>query len=235
MLSIERLVVRYGSIEAVRGVSISVNAGETVALIGANGAGKTTTLLAVSGVLAATSGTIRLDGQALSGLPPHRIVRRGVSQVLEGRGVFGRLTVRENLLAGAYGRRDSAGVTSDLERMFSRFPRLQERIEQPGYTLSGGEQQILVIARALMSRPRILLLDEPSMGLAPLIAEALFKLLGELKSGGLTMLLVEQNAAQALALADRAYVMGRGLIVAEGDSDSLLRSEDIRTAYLGTL
>ena len=233
MLSIDSLVVRYGRIEAVKSVSIHVDAGEMVALIGGNGAGKTTTLLAVSGALPSVSGTVRLDGALITGLPAHRIARRGIAQVMEGRAVFGHLTVRENLLAGAYARHDARGVERDIEAMFDRFPRLRERIGQAGNTLSGGEQQMLAIGRALMSRPRILLLDEPSMGLAPLIAEQIFELLGELNRQGLTVLLVEQNAFRALNLSRRAYVMAHGEIVATGDSAALLADTRLREAYLG--
>jgi branched-chain amino acid transport system ATP-binding protein len=233
MLTVDQLVVRYGRIEAVKGISIRIDAGEMVALIGGNGAGKTTTLLALSGVLPASGGTVRLDGKIITGLPAHRIARHGIAQVVEGRAVFGRLSVRENLLAGAYVRHDSQGVERDVEAMLERFPRLRERLEQAGSTLSGGEQQMLAIARALMSRPRILLLDEPSMGLAPLIVEEIFYLLAELNREGLTVLLVEQNAVKALTLSRRAYVMAHGVIVAAGESASLLADERVRDAYLG--
>jgi branched-chain amino acid transport system ATP-binding protein len=233
MLTTRDLVVRYGRIEAVKGISLRVGAGEIVALIGANGAGKSTTLLAISGVLAAARGSVSFDGRPLSGLSAHEIVRRGVVQVVEGRAIFARLTVVENLLAGAYTRRDRDAVEVDVEKMLDRFPRLRERAAQLGGTLSGGEQQMLAIARALMSRPRLLLLDEPSMGLAPLIVDAIFDFLAELNREGLTILLVEQNAVKALAIAHRAYVMANGKVVDEGESQALLADGRLHEAYLG--
>jgi len=226
-------VVRYGAIEAVKGISLRVEAGEMVALIGGNGAGKTSTLLTLSGALRTAAGTARLEGVVITGLPAYRIARLGMAQVMEGRAVFGGLTVRENLLAGAYARRDPRGVEQDLEAMLERFPRLRERLASAGTTLSGGEQQMLAIARALMSRPRILLLDEPSMGLAPLIVEEIFGLLAELNREGLTVLLVEQNAIRALTLSNRAYVMAHGVIVASGQSAALLADKRVLNAYLG--
>ena len=233
MLQIDRLTVRYGPIEAVREVSIRVEEGEMVALIGGNGAGKTTTLLAVSGVLPSAAGEIRFDGHAITGLPAHRIMRRGLAQVVEGRAVFGTLTVRENLLAGAYTRADHRAVRDDMERLLDRFPHLRQRLAHKAYFLSGGEQQMLAIARALMSRPRLLLLDEPGMGLAPLIAEGIFSMLGELNRGGLGILLVEQNAQRALALSSRGYVMAHGQIVASGPAASLIADDRLRHLYLG--
>ena len=233
MLAVEQLVVRYGAINAVKGISLRVDAGEMVALIGGNGAGKTSTLLAVSGALPTGAGTVRLDGTPITGLSAYRIARLGIAQVMEGRAVFGGLTVRENLLAGAYARTDTRQVKQDMDAMLQRFPRLRERLTQAGRTLSGGEQQMLAIARALMSRPRILLLDEPSMGLAPLIVEEIFQLLAELNREGLTVLLVEQNAVRALTLSNRAYVMAHGEIVASGDSAALLADKRVLDAYLG--
>jgi len=233
MLATQDLAVRYGRIEAVKGVSLRVGAGEIVALIGANGAGKSSTLLAISGVLAAARGGVSFDGRPLSGLSAHEIVRRGVVQVVEGRAIFARLTVTENLLAGAYTRRDRGAVATDIEKMLDRFPRLRDRAAQLGGTLSGGEQQMLAIARALMSRPRLLLLDEPSMGLAPLIVDAIFDLLAELNREGLTILLVEQNAVKALGIAHRAYVLANGAVVDEGESQALLADGRLHEAYLG--
>jgi branched-chain amino acid transport system ATP-binding protein len=233
-LEIDRLVVRYGRIEAVKGISLRVEAGEMVALIGANGAGKTTTLLAVSGALPVASGTVKLEGSAITGLKAHRIARRGLLQVIEGRAIFGGLTVRENLIAGSCTRSDTQRLAQDLERLLDRFPVLQERLDQPGSTLSGGEQQMLAIARALIGRPRVLMLDEPSMGLAPLMAETVLGLLAELNREGLAVLLVEQNAARALALSHRAYVMAHGEVVASGSVSSLLADERVLAAYLGS-
>lgn len=233
LLGIHHLTTQYGNIQAIKGISIYVDKGEIVALIGANGAGKSTTLLSVSGVLAPASGAIRFNGQSISGLPSHQIVRQGIAQVVEGRAILAGLTVLENLMLGAYVRSDRNAIEEDMDRMFDRFPRLRERSGQIAGTLSGGEQQMLAIARALMSRPKMLLLDEPSMGLAPLIVEEIFDLLRELNERGLTILLVEQNAAQALEIADRAYVLASGTIVRSGSSRSLLADEHLREAYLG--
>jgi branched-chain amino acid transport system ATP-binding protein len=233
MLEVEQLVVRYGAIEAVKGISLHVDAGEMVALIGGNGAGKTSTLLTLSGALPSAAGIVRLDEIAITRLPAYRIARLGVAQVVEGRAVFATLSVRDNLLAGAYARHDTQLVGQDLEAVLERFPRLRERLPQAGGTLSGGEQQMLAIARALMSRPRILLLDEPSMGLAPMIAQEIFELLAQLNREGLTVLLVEQNAVKALTLSTRAYVMAHGEIVASGDSAALLADKRVLDAYLG--
>ncbi len=233
MLMIENLVTRYGQIEAVKGISLNVAAGEIVALVGANGAGKTTTLLTISGVLSPAHGTIRLRGEIISGLQSHAIMRRGVAQVVEGRGIFAGLSVKENLAVGAYARRDRHEVARDVESMFERFPRLHERRHLPAGTLSGGEQQMLAIARALMSRPAILLMDEPSMGLAPLIVEEIFDLIAVISRAGTTILLVEQNAMRALAVSHRAYIMASGQIVADGASRQLLGDSQLRQAYLG--
>lgn len=233
ILSVDGLTTCYGRIEAVKGISLHVEEGEIVALVGANGAGKTTTLLTISGVLRPTAGTIRLAGEVISGLGAHQIVSRGLSQVVEGRAVFGGLTVLENLLVGAYARRSRRAIQSDIDAMFDRFPRIRERAWQPAGTLSGGEQQMLAIARALMSRPRVLLLDEPSMGLAPIILDEIFQLIAEINRAGTTVLLVEQNALKALDLSNRAYVMASGRIVADGNARALLTDGQLAKAYLG--
>ncbi len=233
MLEVEDLVTHYGVIEALKGIRFRVADGEIVALIGANGAGKTTTLLTISGVLRPSRGVVRLDGERISGRRPHAIVRLGVLHVAEGRQIFKRLTVLENLRAGAYVVGSATQVEEDLERVFTRFPRLKERAAQLAGTLSGGEQQMLVIARSLMPRPRILLLDEPSMGLAPVIVEEVFRLIEEINGAGTTVLLVEQNANKALQIAHRAYVMATGRIVMEGTGRELLETEAIQVAYLG--
>jgi branched-chain amino acid transport system ATP-binding protein len=231
LLELEDLEVRYGAITAVRGLRLEVGDGEIVTLLGANGAGKTTTLRTISGQLHPAAGTVRLDGAGLTGLRPHEIVARGISHVPEGRRVFPRMTVRENLLMGAY--RDRRNVRSDTERVFAYFPRLAERVNQTSGTLSGGEQQMLAIGRALMSRPRLLLLDEPSMGLAPLIVATIFKVIAEINREGVAILLVEQNAVQALKIADRGYVLENGAIALAGPASSLLADDRVRQAYLG--
>ena len=233
MLVIEQLVTCYGRVEAVKGISLHVDEGEIVALVGANGAGKTTTLLSISGVLQPTRGTVKLGGVLISGLPAHVVARRGIAQVVEGRGVFATLSVQENLALGAYRRRDRTAVLRDAEDMFARFPRLAERRSIHAGALSGGEQQMLAIARALMSRPQVLLLDEPSMGLAPLIVEEIFRLIVAIGRAGTTILLVEQNAMRALEISDRAYVLASGTLVAEGASSRLLDDARLREAYLG--
>ncbi len=234
MLDVAALELRYGAIRAVRDVSLTVGEGELVALLGANGAGKSSTLRAIAGAHKPASGTIRLNGENVTNQSPERMVRNGVAMVPETRDVFPDLTVAENLRLGAFTRRsDEAGVDEDTQRMFRLFPILSERAEQAGGTLSGGEQQMLVIARALMSRPRLLLLDEPSLGLAPTIVGRIFDMIAELKSGGLTMLLVEQNAAKALAVADRAYVMRSGEIAAEGTAADIAAASDLKALYLG--
>jgi branched-chain amino acid transport system ATP-binding protein len=232
MLEVRGLRVAYGGIAAVKGIDLDVAAGELVCLIGANGAGKTSTLKAIAGALACAAGRVLLERRDVTGLPSHQLVRRGLALVPEGRGIFARLTVVENLHMGAYCR-DDAGVAPDLERVFSLFPRLRERRGQVAGTLSGGEQQMLAIGRALMSRPKLLLLDEPSMGLAPLAAQLVFKTIREIAADGVTVLLVEQNARAALELARRAYVMESGSIALAGEASALLSDPKVRAAYLG--
>jgi len=233
MLELRDVHSYYGHIHALKGISLSVEKGEIVTLIGANGAGKTTTLRTISGLLHPRHGSIWLDGERLDGLPPDIIVRKGVGQSPEGRQIFPRLTVMENLEMGAYTRNDKEGIRRDLEHVFGLFPRLAERRNQPGGTLSGGEQQMLAIGRALMSRPRVLLLDEPSMGLAPLLVETIFNIIRELNREGTTILLVEQNAAKALAVAHRGYVIETGHIVLSDNAANLRQNDLVRKAYLG--
>jgi branched-chain amino acid transport system ATP-binding protein len=225
--------IRYGGIEAVKGISLTVSEGELVTLIGGNGAGKTTTLATISGIKRPSEGEILFEGRRIDNLPPHEIVEMGVSQSPEGRRIFPRMSVRENLSMGAYGRRDGGSLGEDFERVFGLFPVLKERERQAGGTLSGGEQQMLAIGRALMSRPRVLMLDEPSMGLAPLFVERIFELLREIHEQGMTILLVEQNAQAALQAADRGYVLESGEIVLEDEADRLLGNDQVRKAYLG--
>jgi branched-chain amino acid transport system ATP-binding protein len=233
LLEIRGLKVAYGGIEAVRGIDLEVAEGELVALIGANGAGKTTTLKAIAGMLRPTAGTLRYDGEEVTGLPSHRLIRRGIALVPEGRGVFARLTVEENLAMGAYIRDDRAAVRTDAERVFDLFPRLRERRAQVAGTLSGGEQQMLAIGRAMMSRPRLLLLDEPSMGLAPLMVQRIFEVVRSIAAQGVTILLVEQNALLALEAAARGYVMESGALTLQDTGAALLASPQVRQAYLG--
>jgi branched-chain amino acid transport system ATP-binding protein len=233
LLELEDVKVRYGAIEAVKGVSLRVDEGELVTLIGGNGAGKTTTLKAISGVKKPSSGSIRFNAQPIERMRPDEIVEAGLSQAPEGRRVFPRMSVRENLEMGAYARRDRDGISDDFERVFVLFPALKEREEQAGGTLSGGEQQMLAIGRALMSRPRLLMLDEPSMGLAPLLVERIFDLLADIHRQGTTILLVEQNAHMALNLADRGYVLESGEITLEDRAETLLGNDAVRKAYLG--
>lgn len=233
MLEIEDLHVAYGSIQALRGINLRVDAGELVTLIGSNGAGKSTTLLTISGVLRPRQGRIRFEGRDLAGVAPHEIVRLGISHCPEGRLIFGRLTVLENLILGAYHRRDRRGIQADIDRVYALFPRLAERRHQTAGTLSGGEQQMLAIGRALMSRPRMLLLDEPSLGLAPLLVERIFAVIQELQHQGVTILLVEQNAYQALRVASRAYVLETGQIRLAGPAAELANDPRMRAAYLG--
>jgi branched-chain amino acid transport system ATP-binding protein len=232
MLEVSGLTVAYGGINAVKGVDLEVRQGEMVALIGANGAGKTTTLKAICGLLH-HGGSVRLKGEDVSGRPAHELVERGLSLVPEGRGVFGRLTVQENLAMGAYARRDRQAVRADLERAFGLFPRLAERRAQTAGTLSGGEQQMLAIGRALMSRPALLLLDEPSMGLAPMMVDKIFETVRMVSREGVTVLLVEQNAKLALEASHRGYVMESGLLALAGESAALLADPQVRQAYLG--
>ena len=232
MLEVRGLEVHYGGIAAVKGIDLEVSDGELVCLIGANGAGKTTTLKAIAAIVAPSRGEIRLRGESTAGLASFELVRRGLALVPEGRGVFGRLTVRENLEMGAYHRSDGK-VGEDLEKVFALMPRLRERRDQTGGTLSGGEQQMLAIGRSLMSRPKLLLLDEPSMGLAPLMVQKVFETIQAVAREGVTILLVEQNAKLALALAGRAYVMESGCITLAGESAALLADRRVREAYLG--
>ena len=233
LLALERVEVAYGGIRAVKGIDLAVEAGEMVCLIGANGAGKSTTLRAITGLVRAAAGRIRYDGAEISSLRVHEIARRGLAMVPEGRGVFPQLTIEENLAMGAYARGDRKGVAADVERAFALFPRLKERRRQTAGTLSGGEQQMLAIARALMSRPKLLLLDEPSMGLAPLMVERIFEVIRGISAEGVTLLLVEQNARLALEVSHRAYVLESGLVTLSGASSSLLTDPRIRQAYLG--
>jgi len=233
MLEVNSLEVGYGAIRAVHDVSLTLAEGELVTLLGANGAGKSSTLLAIAGALRA-NGRILLEGRDVTSWSPERMVRNGVVMVPETRDVFPDLTVLENLRLGGYVRRsDQAGLAEDRERIFELFPRLKERGDQPGGTLSGGEQQMLVIARAMMSRPRLLLLDEPSLGLAPTIVDQIFEMIVELKRSGLTILLVEQNASKALEVADRAYVMRLGRVAAEGTAADIAAASDLKAIYLG--
>ena len=232
MLAIEDLHVFYGGIHALNGVALEVKQGEIVALLGNNGAGKTTTLKSISGLVSPRRGRITLEGRPLSGAPPHEIVHRGIAHVPEGRRIFNRLTVRENLGMGAYLRSDD-GVTADLDRVFALFPILRERLGQSAGTLSGGEQQMLAIGRALMANPRLLLLDEPSMGLSPVLVERIFETIAGINRQGTTILLVEQNAAMALAVAHRGYVLETGSIALHGTAAELAQDADVRRAYLG--
>ena len=232
MLTLEDLEVYYGEIHALKRVSLEVRDREIVALLGNNGAGKTTTLKTVSGLLAPRRGRVSFEGRPLTGVAPHEIVARGIAHVPEGRRIFNRLTVRENLLMGAYLRADG-GIATDLERVFALFPRLHERLTQVAGTLSGGEQQMLAIGRALMARPKVLLLDEPSMGLAPVLVEQIFETIAEVNRQGTTILLVEQNAAMALSIATRGYVLETGRIVLEGTGAELLANPHTRKAFLG--
>ncbi len=233
MLEIKDLNVHFGVIQALKGISLTVGDGEIVTLIGANGAGKTTTLRTVSGLKKPTSGSILLDGKDITHTSPRDRVKLGMSQVPEGRRVFPGMTVLENLELGAYLRRDRAGIAQDLKMVYERFPRLADRKRQTAGTLSGGEQQMLAMGRALMSRPKILFLDEPSMGLAPLLVQEIFDIIQDINRSGTTILLVEQNASMALQVANRAYVMETGSIVLSGTGEELSRSDDIKKAYLG--
>ena len=233
MLEVTGLHVAYGGIQAVRSITFHVNEGEMVALIGANGAGKTSTLKAIARVLDAVGGDVHFCGEKIGRLPPHALIRRGIALVPEGRGVFPRLTVAENLAMGAYVRDDKAGIDADLDKVYGYFPRLRERAGQLGGTLSGGEQQMLAIGRALMSRPKLLLLDEPSMGLAPIMVQKIFEVIRAVAADGMTILLVEQNARLALQASQRGYVMESGEIMLHGDAAQLLDDPKVRAAYLG--
>ncbi|TYC03345.1 ABC transporter ATP-binding protein [Micromonospora sp. WP24] len=233
LLEIDDVSLLYGRIQALHGISLTVEEGEIVALIGANGAGKSTTMRAISGIRPVASGRIRFDGEDITKLRADLRVRRGLCQAPEGRGIFPGMTVLENLDMGAYTRRDRAGVAQDLDRVLNLFPRLAERRKQQGGTLSGGEQQMLAVGRALMSRPKLLLLDEPSMGLAPMLIQQIFTIITEINEQGTTILLVEQNAQQALARAHRAYVLETGRIVKSGTGEELLHDPSVKDAYLG--
>ena len=232
-LDVRNIHTFYGNIHALQGVSLAVRDGEIVTLIGANGAGKSTTLRTISGLLQPREGQIMLDNRRMNGIPPHSIVEQGVVQVPEGRRIFSRMTVLENLEMGAFSRKDRGQVTADMDRVFELFPRLKERSRQKGGTLSGGEQQMLAIGRALMARPKILLLDEPSMGLAPILVETIFQTIEEINRQGVTVLLVEQNALMALQVAHRGYVLETGTIVLEDTAERLRENESVQKAYLG--
>jgi branched-chain amino acid transport system ATP-binding protein len=233
LLELQGVDAFYARIQALHGISLTLDKGEIVALIGSNGAGKTTTLRTISGLMHPPAGTIIFDGRDISRLPPHQIVGLGICQAPEGRRLFQRLTVQENLEMGAYSRRDRAGVRQSLERVFTLFPRVKERRNQLAGTLSGGEQQMVAISRALMANPRVMMLDEPSLGLAPLIVDTIFEIIHEINSSGVPILLVEQNAVKALNVAHRAYVLETGTIVKSGPGKELAQSEDIQKAYLG--
>jgi branched-chain amino acid transport system ATP-binding protein len=233
MLHVNDLHVGYGAIAAVRGASLEVKEGEVVALIGANGAGKSTLLRTISGILTPSRGEVTFEGRSLRGMSEDKIVRLGILQVQEGRGILTRMTVQENLEMGAYGRSDKVGIRDDMEMVFDKFPVLRERRKQFGATLSGGEQQMLAIGRALMARPKLLMLDEPSLGLAPLLVREIFRTIMEFKREKRTILLVEQNARKALQCADRGYVLETGVIVLTGSGEALLKSDEVRAAYLG--
>ncbi len=233
LLQVNDIHVYYGAIHAIKGISFEVNEGEIVTLIGANGAGKSTTLNTVAGLLRPRSGSVVFDGKNLSAIPAHKTVSQGMALCPEGRRIFQQMTVRENLEMGGF-TRPKAELPASMEEMFERFPRLKEREKQIAGTLSGGEQQMLAIARAMMSRPRLLMLDEPSMGLAPILVEQIFSIIQELHAAGVTILLVEQNAQMALSIADRAYVLETGAISKSGQADALLHDDDVRKAYLGS-
>ncbi len=233
MLTISGLKVAYGGIQAVKGVDLEVRQGELVTLIGANGAGKTTTMKAITGLKAISAGDIVYRGESIKGVPPHELLKRGLAMVPEGRGIFARMTILENMQMGAYLRNDTDGIQKDVDRMFGFFPRLKERAAQLAGTLSGGEQQMLAMARAIISQPKLLLLDEPSMGLSPIMVEKIFEVVREISKEGLTVLLVEQNARLALQAATRGYVMDSGLVTMSGDAKQMLDDPKVRAAYLG--
>ena len=233
LLKVRGLKVGYGGIQAVKGVDFEVCEGESVSLIGSNGAGKTTTMKAITGTLPFTEGDIEYLGKSIRGKGAWDLVRQGLAMVPEGRGVFARMTITENLQMGAYIRDDKAGIASDIEKMFTIFPRLRERKDQLAGTMSGGEQQMLAMGRALMSRPKVLLLDEPSMGLSPIMVDKIFEVIKDVYAQGVTILLVEQNASRALGIADRGYVMESGIITMSGDAKQMLNDPKVRAAYLG--
>ena len=233
LLKVKGLKVAYGGIQAVKGVDMEVREGELVSLIGSNGAGKTTTMKAITGTLAPQAGDIEYLGRSIQGQGPWDLVKQGLAMVPEGRGVFTRMTITENLQMGAYIRSDATAIADDIEKMFDLFPRLRERKDQLAGTMSGGEQQMLAMARALMSRPRVLLLDEPSMGLSPIMVDKIFEVVRDVYAQGVTVVLVEQNASRALAMADRGYVMDSGLITMTGPGQELLSDPKVRAAYLG--
>lgn len=233
MLTVKNLEVYYGVIQALKGISFEVNQGEVIALIGANGAGKTTTLHTLTGLLSSSKGTIVFEDKDITKLPAHKIVEMGIAHVPEGRRIFAELSVYENLMMGSYTRKDKAEIAATLESVYKRFPRLQERKGQRAGTLSGGEQQMLAMGRALMSHPKLIVMDEPSMGLSPIFVNEIFSIIEEVSAGGTTVLLVEQNAKKALSIADRAYVLETGKIVLEGKADALMNDDAIKKAYLG--
>lgn len=233
LLEIKDLEVNYGVIKAIKGVSFDVNEGEIIALIGANGAGKTTILHTITGLIQAKKGSIVFDGKELTKTPPHKIVSMGMAHVPEGRRIFQQLSVLENLKLGAYTRKDKSEIASTLKMVYERFPRLEERKNQVAGTLSGGEQQMLAMGRALMSHPKLLMMDEPSMGLSPLLVDQVFEIIKDINNDGTTILLVEQNAGKSLAISDRAYVLETGKIVLSGTGEELMKSEDVKKAYLG--
>jgi len=233
LLSIHGLQVRYGAIQAVKSLDLRINEGERVSLIGANGAGKTSSLKALTGLIASSAGDIRFAGRSIRGVPAHELLRQGIAMVPEGRGIFARMSVLENLQAGAYLRRDKQQVNSEIAQLLDSFPNLRIRLQQAAGLLSGGEQQMLALGRALLSRPRLLVLDEPSMGLAPIMVEKVFELIQSVCASGMTLLLVEQNARLALQVTDHAYVMDSGSISLSGASSALLDNEQVRAAYLG--
>ena len=232
MLSLSEVHCGYGNIEIIKGISLTVEKGQIVAIIGANGAGKTTTLKTIAGLLPVRSGSITCDGNDITKVKPHDVVKMGISQIPEGRQVFSELSVQDNLIMGGYTISDRHLIKTRIEEQYNRFPRLKERYKQMAGTLSGGEQQMLAIARALISSPRMLLLDEPSMGLSPLFVEEVFEIIQELRDGGMTILLVEQNAGMALEIADYAYALETGKIVIEGTGEEMMRNEEVRKAYL---
>ncbi|CAI8697023.1 ABC transporter ATP-binding protein [Burkholderia sp. MS455] len=233
MLKIKGLQVNYGGIQAVKGVDMEVRQGELVTLIGANGAGKTTTMKAITGLKPYSAGDIEYDGKSIKGIPAHELLKRGLAMVPEGRGIFARMSIVENMQMGAYLRNDTEQIKKDVDRMFGFFPRLKERASQLAGTLSGGEQQMLAMSRAILSKPKLLLLDEPSMGLSPIMVEKIFEVVREISKEGITVLLVEQNARLALQAADRGYVMDSGMVTMEGDAKQMLDDPKVRAAYLG--